>query len=391
MRDRTKWLTGLVITAVLTLVGVNSNVLGASAKGAQAYLERRANNELKLAGETWARVTMDGQRAILDGVAPTEQSLALARGVVANAVGRGGVLLGGVTKVDSDGVVLRRTAASAYALVAELDAARVLLSGLGPDEAALSRLTTLAKALFPDRAVDNRMVVDPAAPNGQWADVAEAGLVGLSRLDAGRLSLVNVKATLEGRAATDADAAAARASLSHVEAPFTTLASIEPMGKPAPAPVDPTLAAAQPDLPFEPMDAPVEPDPGVASLPDAKVEDCQARFNEALGSGVVLFAVGSANPTPDGARLLDRLAEVAADCAQLSLAVEGHTDDTGSGDANQALSEARAIAVATRFVAAGVPPGRLSAQGFGAARPAESNDTAEGRRANRRIEIKVSR
>jgi len=67
----------------------------------------------------------------------------------------------------------------------------------------------------------------------------------------------------------------------------------------------------------------------------------------------------------------------------------GHTDSVGSAEYNQVLSEKRADSVKAYLVARGIPAERISIAGYGESRPRSSNDTIEGRRLNRRVEIKV--
>lgn len=69
--------------------------------------------------------------------------------------------------------------------------------------------------------------------------------------------------------------------------------------------------------------------------------------------------------------------------------IGGHTDNAGSAVYNQQLSEKRAQAVYRYLVNAGIDMRRLSAKGYGASRPVDTNDTDEGRQANRRIEFTV--
>lgn len=71
--------------------------------------------------------------------------------------------------------------------------------------------------------------------------------------------------------------------------------------------------------------------------------------------------------------------------------VEGHTDATGDAGANRRLSEARAAAVRAALIVEGVDPLWLGSRGFGSQRPVASNETAAGRAANRRVEIRVSK
>lgn len=72
---------------------------------------------------------------------------------------------------------------------------------------------------------------------------------------------------------------------------------------------------------------------------------------------------------------------------QVTMVVEGHTDDVGSAEANQALSEARADAVVDYLVANGLDRERLVSVGRGESEPIADNETEEGRRLNRRIEV----
>jgi outer membrane protein OmpA-like peptidoglycan-associated protein len=69
--------------------------------------------------------------------------------------------------------------------------------------------------------------------------------------------------------------------------------------------------------------------------------------------------------------------------------VEGHTDSTGSDAHNQMLSENRAASVADYLIDQGVSSGKVVVYGFGEARPKASNETAEGRQLNRRVEIHI--
>ena len=73
----------------------------------------------------------------------------------------------------------------------------------------------------------------------------------------------------------------------------------------------------------------------------------------------------------------------------LSFEVRGHTDSAGDRAFNIRLSEERAAAVAEYLAARGIPRDRLDPVGFGPDEPVASNDTRDGRAANRRIEFKM--
>jgi OOP family OmpA-OmpF porin len=85
--------------------------------------------------------------------------------------------------------------------------------------------------------------------------------------------------------------------------------------------------------------------------------------------------------------ILDEAAAILRADPKITVEVQGHTDSTAAAEYNQRLSEARAGAVRAYLIQKGIAPERLRAAGFGATRPAASNDTAEGRARNRRVEL----
>ena len=74
----------------------------------------------------------------------------------------------------------------------------------------------------------------------------------------------------------------------------------------------------------------------------------------------------------------------------LNVQVEGHTDNVGTEEYNQTLSEHRADTVRGFLISQGVTPQNVSAQGFGKTQPVASNDTPSGRQMNRRVELVVN-
>ena len=103
----------------------------------------------------------------------------------------------------------------------------------------------------------------------------------------------------------------------------------------------------------------------------------------------VTFDVGSATLNPGFRSTLDGVAENLVQYPNSLIDVYGHTDSTGSDAFNQTLSERRAQTVANHLQSRGVSQARIRWQGFGETLPVASNDTAEGRARNRRVEIKI--
>ena len=104
----------------------------------------------------------------------------------------------------------------------------------------------------------------------------------------------------------------------------------------------------------------------------------------------IAFAVGSAQVSAGQDDLVARLAAAVALFPGAALSVEGHTDDTGSREANLRLSRRRAETVAVLLAESlGLEPASLATEGFGPDRPVALNSTAEGRALNRRIDVVV--
>ncbi len=86
---------------------------------------------------------------------------------------------------------------------------------------------------------------------------------------------------------------------------------------------------------------------------------------------------------------LDKLVLFLKNNPKVKIEVGGHTDNKGSSDYNMELSEKRAKAVAEYIISKGIDPQRVSYKGYGYTQPIADNSTEEGRRLNRRTEIKI--
>jgi outer membrane protein OmpA-like peptidoglycan-associated protein len=109
-----------------------------------------------------------------------------------------------------------------------------------------------------------------------------------------------------------------------------------------------------------------------------------------LTLGDVLFDTGRAKLKSGAFVTVDRLATFLRENPERSVAIEGYTDSVGSEAYNQSLSLLRADAVRTALSERGIASNRVSTQGFGEAKPVASNNTAEGRQRNRRVEVVIS-
>ncbi|GAC1638004.1 MAG: hypothetical protein NVS9B14_18250 [Candidatus Acidiferrum sp.] len=104
----------------------------------------------------------------------------------------------------------------------------------------------------------------------------------------------------------------------------------------------------------------------------------------------VLFDSGKYTLRPLAREKLAKISGIVLAYPTLKLAIEGNTDSVGTELFNQELSERRAEGVRSYLTQQGVPENSTTASGFGKTRPIASNDTAEGRQQNRRVELIVS-
>lgn len=104
----------------------------------------------------------------------------------------------------------------------------------------------------------------------------------------------------------------------------------------------------------------------------------------------ITFAVDQSDIKPNFYATLNSVALVLQRYRQTIVDVYGHTDSTGGDEYNYDLSQRRALAVANYLNAQGVDSRRFAVTGFGKTRPIAPNSTADGRAANRRVEIQLS-
>jgi len=104
----------------------------------------------------------------------------------------------------------------------------------------------------------------------------------------------------------------------------------------------------------------------------------------------ILFVTGSYKLLPKSYKGLDEVVKILKDNPELNLAIDGHTDNVGSDEFNQTLSDNRAGAVKKYFVSKGIEESRITSAGHGETSPIADNSTAAGREKNRRVEMKLS-
>jgi OOP family OmpA-OmpF porin len=115
----------------------------------------------------------------------------------------------------------------------------------------------------------------------------------------------------------------------------------------------------------------------------------QGILDGALANRTIEFESGKTTLTPSGRAILDEMSTALHKLAGRKVDIIGHTDNLGLRASNQNLSQARAEAVKTYLAGKGIDGDLLSASGQGPDRPIASNDSADGRARNRRIEFRM--
>ncbi|HEY4650023.1 MAG TPA: OmpA family protein [Pontibacter sp.] len=122
------------------------------------------------------------------------------------------------------------------------------------------------------------------------------------------------------------------------------------------------------------------------SMENANVERVGEAIRINFDSGI-LFATNSAELSASAKKDIAKLAQTLKEYEGTNVIIEGHTDNTGSYELNQKLSERRAQSVLNYAKSLGVEGSRLQAKGYSYDQPIADNSTVEGRSQNRRVEI----
>ncbi|MCK4511951.1 OmpA family protein [bacterium] len=129
----------------------------------------------------------------------------------------------------------------------------------------------------------------------------------------------------------------------------------------------------------------------------AEIEaDIEGATVERIGEGIkitfdsgLLFDVDKSDLRPTSQENVTELARILNKYDDTDILIEGHTDSDGSDEYNMTLSERRARSVAVSLVQNGVNASRTTVTWYGEAQPVATNDTVDGKQANRRVEVAI--
>ncbi|RVU83782.1 OmpA family protein [Leucothrix sargassi] len=348
----------------------------------EADIQTRVNEALASNNLSWAEATVDGRDVTVAGLAQSEQlsqhALRTANVEGVNSI-RDEMMLQDTSTVTANPAVEEKVevteplVASApaypYSMTIGRDAdGQYTFSGVVPDTDYKREIDAHLRKIDadPESAVWNVNVSSATAPVS-WEQHAKDSISALHSLKSGSASLTEGKAVIQGVAASEEDSQQAEAFAQLLAVDYTT---------------DLKLTVAE-------QSATVEPDaPPVGSSKYAALR-CQTEFNGLLKKESIQFESGSSTLQDSSKALLEMIAQVTGRCPSQSININGYTDSNGSAKTNKELSQLRAEAVANYLVTLGVNPARLSAEGYGEAKPIASNKTEAGRAKNRRIELIV--
>lgn len=470
---------GLVLLGLVTVQGSSEYHLNPAQM--QDSLQEAASAALIESGQTWATVTMDGQRALIVGAPPSIEAAEMAKYAVYTSSGRGGALWGGVWAVDTEFEEIRDLpTASPYVWRAiKSPGGAIILVGAVPDDNTQASLAAHVRELTA-ASLDDRTELTLGVPQGDWVGTAMFGLDQLDLLDSGEARLTDFELRLSGIAMDDAARMQSTASIANLADPWTGVAAIDGPSHWKAEHVDDTLVLSgscetsedraeiamiaetyfdgpvidqmtveateyEPwiegvrlglphfsnfqsgEMEFDPEDDGFSFDGEATSstlqflredmaqldgayaveiaaetvaveleeisgvdLGQDPLQACQTSFDLIMDANAVVFRSGSAEISRESGNTLDKIMAVTNFCDDtLVFEVAGHTDNTGLRNANLALSQARAQAVANYMRDAGFDIARLDVTGYGPDQPESDNATPEGRAANRRIEFSV--
>ena len=260
------------------------------------------------------------------------------------------------------------SAATPTRLALSSDNGGVQASGSVRDDDAKSSIVNALNAVFGADKVKSAISIDPSATAASWLGNLRAGLEALKG--------ANVDAIFEGNKVNVGGGAMDDAARGKI---IAALSSALGVGVTVGALTDKTAAAV--------------------AVANGRATTELASLGSGFGVKDLLFALNDSvfSFASDSAEVPEAMAPflktAAADLKQLKpghvLEIAGYTDNTGDAALNLALSQRRAEAVRGALIKYGVDPDMLVAKGYGEADPVASNDTAEGRLKNRRIEYHV--
>lgn len=228
---------------------------------------------------------------------------------------------------------------------------KVVVSGVVPDEASHAAILGKLRDIYGPANVVDKIEVGGVVPPPNWSEhINKLITPSLKQVHQGQLSINGTRITVKGAVANEAQRQQIVSDMA------TSL--------------NPTYSIDN-------------------GLVVASADSGQTLLDTTLSNRVIEFETGSTTLTVTGIAILNEMEAAIAKLGNPKVQITGHTDSSGNRVANIALSLGRANAVRDYLIRKGIPASSLTAVGAGPDRPVASNDTAEGRARNRRIEFRL--
>ncbi len=283
-----------------------------------------------------------------------------------------------------------------YRLEAHVEGKRIELQGVVSTPSAQRALVAHVRRHIRRAQIVDSLTVAHTKPDRDWLGVARTGLSQLAHLDTGSLRLDGRTVAISGRPKSDDDRASVLAALNELPSGYTSTVLLERKQDVAP-PTPAVVALVSPPV-EAPKHAPARSKPIAASYRTASAPApatgflsaaCRRRFGDVLPRVAVVFESGSSRVQSTAAAALDEFARAARNCPGARVRLTGHSDTEEVPPRATRLSRERALAVREALAARGISRANVSVAGSGGTRPAFSNNTADGRENNRRVEFSV--
>ena len=232
---------------------------------------------------------------------------------------------------------------------------QISISGLLPKESARELLRTYRRG---DKYVADNIAIDERVIAPAWTDQLGQSLASVDNIENPKINITSSGDLIVGGHAQTEDARTAAAD--QLSTLFGNSVSLR-------------------------NDITVET-PKIQEAPKPDFRDLLAQIDIAG----IRFGTNSAELNSDSIVILEQVTELLNQYQNVNVEIAGHTDSLGSQQYNLALSADRATTVMQFLDSKGISPNRMTAKGYGPARPVASNDTAAERAQNRRIEFTLT-
>ena len=247
------------------------------------------------------------------------------------------------------GLVLQIAHAQVFQATAGTESQPVVVSGVVPDEATKAQLIGKVRELYGDRVVDQLSIGSVIAPPNWSSNVQKILNSQLRQVKKGQLQVDGNVVRIRGQVANEA---LRQQFVSQLATSLTSSYSVKD---------GLTVQTSE-----------------------------QVSLDRTLGNRIIEFDSGSSNLRENSKLILKEIAASISKLGEKTVEIVGHTDNEGNPNNNLILSRARAEAVRQYLASLGIPLSQMTTIGMGASQPIASNDEADGRRRNRRIEFRIT-